>query len=68
MITDNKATAVSCISNKLEFVIFVVDKLFSLERKIKYSFQKAKYDLKENFRMVISKYVSLLLDKRRQMA
>ena len=34
---------------------------FSLERKIKYSFQKAKYDLEENFRMIISKYVSLLL-------
>ena len=55
MITDNKATDVNCISNKLEFVIFAD------ERKIKYSFQKAKYDLKENFRMVISKYVSLLL-------
>ena len=34
---------------------------FSLERKIKYSFQKAKYDLKKNFRMIISKYASLLL-------
>ena len=39
---------------------------FRLERKIKYSFQKAKYDLKENFRMIISKYVSLLLKHRQE--
>ena len=30
--------------------------VFSLEKKIKYSFRKAKYDLKQNFRKVISKY------------
>ena len=49
---------VNCISNKLEFVISTDDKLFlaQIERKIKYFFQKANYDLKENFRMVIGKY------------
>lgn len=48
---------VNGITKKLEFVIFTDDNLFlaQTERRIKYSFQKTNYDLKENFRMVISK-------------